>query len=292
MTATVSALGYLGIGASDLEAWRGYATEALGLACSERDGALLLRMDDAPWRIRIEQSDADDLSYAGFEVSSPEALAEISERLKMMDVQISAGSEEERAVRGVAALARCADPNGIAIELYCGRASADDAFVSPRGLTFITGAQGLGHIVLMVDEESASRRFYEEGLGFKVSDTITMGKPPQSLELTFLHCNTRHHTVALAPVPGMPKRLNHIMLQVDSLDVVGKTFDLIRDREIPVSMELGKHTNDYMTSFYMQTPSGFDIEFGFGARTVDEATWEVGHYDSGSEWGHRAPAGT
>ena len=287
MTAAISALGYLGIGASDLEAWRGYATETLGLACVEQDGALLLRMDDAPWRMRIEQSDADDLSYAGFEVASAEALTEISDRLKAMDVEISQGSEEECATRGVDTLTRCADPNGIAIELYCGRGSAGEAFVSPRGLSFITGDQGLGHIVLMVDEEAASRRFYEEGLGFKLSDTITMGTPPQALELTFLHCNTRHHTVALAPVPGLPKRLNHIMVQVDSLDVVGATLDLVRDREIPLSTQLGKHTNDHMTSFYMQTPSGFDIEFGFGARNVDDATWEVGHYDSGSEWGHQ-----
>ena len=287
MTAAISALGYLGIGASDLDAWRGYATETLGLACVEQDGALLLRMDDAPWRMRIEQSDADDLSYAGFEVASADVLARISERLKTMDVEISQGSEEECAARGVDTLTRCADPNGIAIELYCGRGSAGEAFVSPRGLSFITGDQGLGHIVLMVDEEAASRRFYEEGLGFKLSDTITMGTPPQALELTFLHCNTRHHTVALAPVPGLPKRLNHIMVQVDSLDVVGATLDLVRDREIPLSTQLGKHTNDHMTSFYMQTPSGFDIEFGFGARNVDDATWEVGHYDSGSEWGHQ-----
>jgi hypothetical protein len=69
--------------------------------------------------------------------------------------------------------------------------------------------------------------------------------------------------------------------------VVGATLDLVRDREIPLSTQLGKHTNDHMTSFYMQTPSGFDIEFGFGARVVDDATWEVGHYDSGSEWGHQ-----
>ena len=287
MTTAISALGYLGIGASDLEAWRGYATETLGLACDEQDGALLLRMDDAPWRIRIEESDADDLSYAGFEVTSATDLAEISERLKTMDVQVAAGSAEECAARGVEALARCVDPNGIAIELYCGRASADEAFVSPRGLSFVTGDLGLGHIVLMVDEEAASRRFYEEGLGFKLSDTITMGTPPQALELTFLHCNPRHHTLALAAVPGLPKRLNHIMVQVDSLDVVGATLDLVRDQKIPLSTELGKHTNDHMTSFYMQTPSGFDIEFGYGARTVDDATWEVGHYDSGSEWGHQ-----
>ena len=31
-------------------------------------------------------------------------------------------------------------------------------------------------------------------------------------------------------------------------------------------MTLGTHTNDRMTSFYVRTPSGFEIEYGFGGR--------------------------
>jgi biphenyl-2,3-diol 1,2-dioxygenase len=44
------------------------------------------------------------------------------------------------------------------------------------------------------------------------------------VELTFLHCNPRHHTLALVPA-SMPKRLNHFMLQVDSMDDVGLAHD-------------------------------------------------------------------
>jgi hypothetical protein len=45
-----------------------------------------------------------------------------------------------------------------------------------------------------------------------------------------------------------------------------------------------------MVSFYAFTPSGFEFEYGFGAREVDDATWQAGHYNIISEWGHRPPA--
>ena len=290
MTAAVSALGYLGIGASDLSAWREYASAVLGLQCIEEDGAMLLRMDAAPWRLRVEESPADDIACAGFEVASREDLDALARHLESLDVRVEAGSAEDCLERGVAQLMRCRDPDGIGIELYSGRPSSAGDFVSPRGLEFVTGEQGLGHMVLMVSDPVASTRFYVDGLGFKLSDYITMGRPPRHLELTFLHCNPRHHTVALAPVPNAPKRLNHVMLQVTSLDDVGATLDIVRDRGLPLSTGLGRHTNDHMVSFYAKTPSGFDVEFGYGARTVDDATWTVARYDSGSSWGHRREA--
>lgn len=287
MTVSVTALGYVGIGASDLGAWRDYAGNVLGLACEEADGALLLRLDGAPWRLRIEPSDADDIAFAGFETAGPEDLERLCGHLENAGVACAAAAQGDCAARGVERLVRCQDPDGIGIELYCGRAAATTPFESPRGLRFVTGDQGLGHMVLMVKDVDAARRFYQEALGFRLSDTITMGQPPRALELTFLHCNPRHHTVALAPVPGAPRRLNHLMLQVDDLDAVGATLDLIRERQLPLSMGLGRHSNDHMLSFYARTPSGFDVEFGYGARTIDDATWTVDHYDSGSLWGHR-----
>ena len=69
----------------------------------------------------------------------------------------------------------------------------------------------------------------------------------------------------------------------------GRTIDLCRDRGVPISADLGRHTNDLMTSFYAVTPSGFQIEYGFGGRTIDDATWTVQTYDTASIWGHRTP---
>jgi hypothetical protein len=59
-----------------------------------------------------------------------------------------------------------------------------------------------------------------------------------------------------------------------------------------ITRGLGRHTNDHMTSFYLKTPSGFDVEYGWGARTVDDATWQVQRHEKGSIWGHRPVAAT
>jgi len=65
---------------------------------------------------------------------------------------------------------------------------------------------------------------------------------------------------------------------------------VVNEHKIPLAMSLGRHTNDHMTSFYVRTPSGFEIEYGTGGRLIDDATWEVGTFDAQSFWGHKPPA--
>jgi extradiol dioxygenase len=93
-------------------------------------------------------------------------------------------------------------------------------------------------------------------------------------------------------VPGL-RGLHHLMVQTASLDDVGIAHDLCVDRNIPLAMTLGRHTNDRMFSFYVRSPSGFEIEYGWGAEVVDDEGWVVTHMQSPSIWGHRpggAPA--
>ena len=106
------------------------------------------------------------------------------------------------------------------------------------------------------------------------------------IALEFFHCNERHHTLALVPVP-LPKRLNHMMFETLSLDDVGFALDRCVAAGAPLTMGLGKHTNDQMVSFYVKSPAGFDIEFGWGGIPVDDATWRIGHFDKISVWGHK-----
>ena len=64
------------------------------------------------------------------------------------------------------------------------------------------------------------------------------------------------------------------MLEVDSLDVVGLALDRVTKLGVPVTVTLGKHTNDLMTSFYLRTPSGCDLEYGVGGRLLDDS-WTI-----------------
>jgi 3,4-dihydroxy-9,10-secoandrosta-1,3,5(10)-triene-9,17-dione 4,5-dioxygenase len=77
------------------------------------------------------------------------------------------------------------------------------------------------------------------------------------------------------------------MLECNSLDDVGSARDIARRQGTPVVIDLGKHMNDHMVSFYVANPSQFAIEYGWGGRTIDDSCWRVGRYESvESIWGH------
>jgi biphenyl-2,3-diol 1,2-dioxygenase len=286
----IKSLGYLGLGVKDPAAWEKFATEILGLQSVAADRRRMLRMDEYAWRFALQQDDADDIAYAGWEVADAQGLREVAERLRAIGIEVPTATADEAAGRGVTELIRFADPNGLRCEAFYGPSiEFENPFHSPRPISgFVTGQQGLGHIVVGATDIQKSVRFYCEGLGFRMSDTIDMKFGDIKFTMVFMHCNARHHTIALIPFPT-PKRLHHIMLQLRSIDDVGATMYLAQDRKIEIVATLGRHTNDHMLSFYMRTPSGFEVEYGWGGREIDEATWHVQKHHAPSIWGHRRP---
>lgn len=284
-------LGYVELAVSDVAQWRTFATEILGLELiDDRADGFALRMDENAYRFLVTQGDADDIVLAGWEVANQAALTALEQRLTALGVVVTHATEEQTAARRVRGLIRFNDPDGFASEAYYGPTILyDQPFRSPRRISgFHTEGQGLGHLTMTIADTETSLRFYREGLGFAISDTIDISFGPVSFLGTFLHCNARHHTLALAAVPA-PKRLHHLMIQARALDDVGMTLDAVQDAGIEITASLGRHTNDHMFSFYMRSPSGFEIEYGWGAREISLGDWSMQHHTSMSIWGHRKP---
>ena len=290
--ASVSQLGYLGLSVRDLNQWEQFAAQVLGLQPNghDPDGALFLRMDDYHHRFIVHPTGNDDLAYIGWEVATEEGLEAMAAQLERAGVSVTAGTAEEAEARRVAGMIKFTDPSGIASEIFYGPlVNFDKPFQSPRAISgFKTGDQGLGHFVVSVDDFDRSLHFYRDVLGMRISDFVNISPVPKvKIKVVFFHCNPRHHTLAFAQMPGMSRRLHHFMLQLQSLNDVGMTYDLCQAQEVPIVMKLGKHTNDHMVSFYLRTPSGFNVEYGWGAREVDDATWQVQVHTTGSIWGHQ-----
>ena len=289
----VNQLGYMGFEVSDVAAWEKFATGILGLevVAPTNGDAVFLREDENHHRIALREGPLDDVSYVGWEVPDEGALREIADRLAAQGIEVRSGTPAETEGRRVEGLIKMRDPDGVDTEIYHGpRVEADRPFRSPRPIGgFVAGDMGLGHFVLNVADAEASMVFYRDGLGLLVSDfidiDIDMGDG-SVVTAAFLHCGPRHHSVALVEVPS-PKRMHHVMLEVTDLDDVGIAHDLCVDHQIPVTMGIGRHPNDLMTSFYMESPSGFQVEYGFGGRLIDDDEWEVRTYDRTSIWGHR-----
>lgn len=286
----VTQLGYLGIGVSDLPRWREFATSALGLQENGTGprGEVYFRIDDHHQRFAFFPTGEDDLLHTGWEAKDARAMHDIARQVRALGVEVTEATPEEAAARMALGLIRFKDPDNLSVEVYHGPLLDRRPFLSPRGIArFKANELGFGHIVLKAGEPDKSVRFYMQGLGVKLTDYIHVERGGKSVALTFTHVNPRHHSLALVPglAPGV-KRLQHFMVEVEDLDDVGAALDIIQQRGIETG-RLGRHTNDLMVSFYVVSPSGFNVEYGWGGRTIDdESKWTVENYRATSKWGH------
>ena len=287
---SVRELGYLVIEARDPAAWDRFLTKVAGVmrAGQAPDGAALYRIDERPFRFRIEPSDRDYLAAAGLEIGAGgfDAIVATLRDAGRPVAEIAPGDAAARHIqRGV----RTTDPAGNGLEIYVGHAADDVAFVSPAGVSgFVTGALGLGHVVFAAPNFDETHRFYREVLGMGDTDLPEMAVGEGTMRFAFMHAdNGRHHSVALGEMPQPPSGCIHIMLEARTMEDVGKAWDRMRHTGVPQSASLGKHVNDEMTSFYMQTPAGFDLEFGCDGLVIDPAQWETTAHQDISVWGHR-----
>ncbi len=265
-------LAFLAFEVADRAAWDRFSVDVLGLTAA---GQGAYRLDEHDARFFLEEGPADDLTAVGLETEDlPGAL----DRLRAAGVTVA---EADPAPRRVARRFTFSDPAGVPLELVSGAARSP----GPRG--FVAGELGLGHLVLTARDRAESERFYLEALGFRLSDRVVTEVHGYQADLAFLHCNARHHTIAV----GQPqrKRLHHFMIEVDSVDAVGLAFDHTLRAGLKIQHTLGRHPNDRMLSFYASTPSGFQFEVGWGARLVDDATWTPEVHDRISKWGHHPP---
>ena len=281
----IRGLGYIGIDVANVDTWQEYA-ELMGTMAVPDDLGFLMRVDERPFRVAVQASKTNEgLAFAGWELPDAAALEDAKAELEATGSTIEVLSAEECAQRRVRGLVRTTDPGGFVLELFHGPIHDHELFVSAAGVSgFVTGPQGMGHIVLGTPQLAASVDFYTSVLGFRVSDYWKPGDD----DVVFLRCNPRHHSLALVAAPD--RALYHFMLEAQTLDDVGYTLDRHLDTSTPISMGLGKHTNDQMVSFYSRSPSGFDVEFGFGGLLVDDSTWNVTEITKPSFWGHRQPA--
>jgi len=281
----ITSLAYFGATSPSFKDWEQFGTEVLGceLAQPGPDGAVRLRFDEVAHRVAIHPGEKNAVAYIGWATTGEEATQVIVDRITQYGITAHRASPEEATARQVIGYQWFVDPAGIRHELAWGQMRPRNVFRPGRAMTgFRTGDQGLGHVVLAVPDLAKSDRFYRDVLGFQLSDTVVDGP----IFAHFYHVNGRHHSLAIARSPNDRAAFLHLMVEVNSLEDVGRALDLCEDRKVPVTRTLGCHTNDQMTSFYLQSPAGFRIEYGWGGLEVDRH-WEPRFYDRTSTWGHK-----
>lgn len=291
----VKALGYVVAETAQPGKWEEFLTQLVGAmrAPDAADGAALYRVDERPFRLRIERGSGERFVAAGYEVADATALSTLSGAIVRAGRPVDWADEDEAKQRGADKMFRTSDPAGNGLEFFCGGSRDEAPFVSPLGIpAFVTGEMGMGHAVFSAPNFDETVAFYRDVVGFHETDMPRFffgggGEQDPGMGFAFMHAdNGRHHSVAVAEGPVPPSGCIHIMLQLPSLLEVGKAHDRMKALGYPESATIGQHYNDETVGFYVQTPGGFDLEIGCDSLVIDPASWEVTRHMGISVWGH------
>lgn len=245
------------LGVPDVDAAAAYYTE-FGLRpigegrFASVDGGEQLRLVASPRRCLVELGigvdDADDLGRIAASLSRLDvALQRSAESVAATDPGTAARvvvRVAQRIEQRPGAPSACNAPGRA--ERINGRADATlrEGPVEPRKL---------GHVVLGSTDLAASQRFFVDGIGFKVSDTIAgIG--------SFLRCSVDHHNLLVQAAPLA--FLHHTSWQVADVDEIGRgaTAMLATDPSRHI-WGLGRHQIGSNFFWYLKDPAGNFTEY-------------------------------
>jgi 3,4-dihydroxy-9,10-secoandrosta-1,3,5(10)-triene-9,17-dione 4,5-dioxygenase len=207
----IKSLGYITVAASDIERWHHFAFNVLGFAqgTGPDESALYLRMDERAARIIVVPADVDRIVTVGWEVRDHADLEDVKSALDAAGIAFKQLSLEEADARRVEEVIAFEDPAGTSLEVFHGAVLDHSPVITPFGAKFVTGEQGLGHVVLPALNVNGLFEFYTEVLDFKSRGAFRVPVPPEfgPVRVRFMGINQRHHSLAicLRPPPWPPR---------------------------------------------------------------------------------------
>ena len=287
-------MGYAVIESNKLTEWKTFLQQGLGLHLNHNQQEIeeySFRVDQHAKRIIVQRGKAEDFVALGWQVKDQATLEIILARLAERNIAVERSSFQEAAQRGVKSFWRIVGPKQQWIELFVEPVLTDEP-LNMLSSGFITGEGGLGHVAITSRLPIKMQRFWQEIFDARLSDYIEQEISGLTLDITFLRLNERHHSVAIATtrevtLDPIRSKVQHMNLQGATLDDLSAAFERCRALGYEMAHEIGQHPNDKELSFYVISPSGFEMEFGWAPLVVDESTWQTTTYYAISSWGHK-----
>lgn len=274
------ALRSIAIGVPDLDAAQQFYTQTWHLGVAARtDDAVYLRGSGAAHHIlALHRGDHADVREVTFDVASADGLDIIGARVAALGgTLLRARHAVVEPGGGEAILVR--DPQGRLLRFVHGAAAHADTAAGSDQPVKIT------HVVFNSSDVAAARRFYEQALGFTLSDRTRI--------MAFMRCGSDHHSIALADADA--DTLNHIAFVMPDIDAVMRGAGRMRDAGYPIEWGVGRHGPGNNAFAYFIGPAGFVIEYTAEVQQVDDSyvaggpddwKWPAGRFD---QWGVSAP---
>ncbi len=143
----------------------------------------------------------------------------------------------------------------------------------------------LGHIGIGSVDAPTSRRFFMEGLGFKLTDEVKD-------HATFMRCSTDHHNLVVQAAPV--SFLHHTSWEVEDIDEIGRgARAVLEGHPERHTWGLGRHWVGSNFFYYLRDPAGNLSEYYSDMdEIIDDQLWKPGVFsvmDAANVWAPPMP---
>ncbi len=140
---------------------------------------------------------------------------------------------------------------------------------SPAVARALTSPRKLSHVVIGSKDAPATRRFFVDGLGFRVSDEIA------AIGAAFMRCSNDHHNLLVQPGPF--SFLHHTAWEMDDVDAVGAAAAaMVAADPARHAWGLGRHAIGSNYFWYLRDPAGNFAEYTSDLDVIADAeAWRV-----------------
>src|SRR5690349_7975845 len=152
-------------------------------------------------RLIVVPGETDRVLTVGWEVRDHPALQRVQATLDVAGVAYKQLFPDEAEARRVEEVITFEDPAGTTLEVFHGAVLDHSPVVTPFGARFVTGDQGMGHVVVPATDPNGLFDFYTEVLGFRARGAFRVPLPKEfgPVRVRFLGINERHHSLAIVP---------------------------------------------------------------------------------------------
>ena len=269
----------IAIGVTDLEAAERFYTSTWNLETVARtpDAAYLRGSGSFHHILALHRSSKPEVRNVSFSVAAAADLETIAARTPQHGGRVLAGPQPVEEPGGGTAVV-IADPQGRILRFVHGDARHP-------GVAHRDAPERITHVVFNSADVAVAQRFFEEALGFCLSDRTKI--------MAFMRCNSDHHSIALADSDS--DTLNHIAFVMPDLDAVMRGAGRMLDAGWPIEWGVGRHGPGNNVFSYFVGPDDFVIEYTADVLQVDDSyrtggpsdwTWPAGRFD---QWGVSKP---
>jgi catechol 2,3-dioxygenase len=276
----VTALRSVDLGTPDLDRSQAFYREVWGLEAVARasDAVYLSATGSDHHVVALHRSERPELRAVTFRVAEPDDFAAIAANVAAEGGALLSGPKPNEAPDGGVVMAVRGPEGGVLRFVH------DDFRHVPKP-PLGDRPERLAHVNLNSVDVDGSAAFYENALGFRLTD--------RSQVMAFVRCNSDHHAVVMteANVCG----LNHVAFQMPSLDAVMRASGRMIDAGFLVAWGVGRHGPGNNVFAYFIDPVGFVIEYTAEVLQVDDRhvargpdhwVWPPGRTD---QWGIAPP---